>query len=488
MIKSGLLIFYCLLLFVSEGIAQDLNKDYSPIDSFRIPKKIILDYRAKFAKWGQTTSLGNARAKIAFNQMAIQKPETLSQLDSAGLLMYDDSVTVFLQELADQIIQSNDKFKDHAITVFTLRDIEPNAYNIGEGIIFFSLGLLERLETVDQIAFILAHEISHDVLAHVYNDGERFCEHYYDTQFKRTFRQTARQRIGRNTRMQNLVNGFFANQMSYSRVNELAADSLGFILSKNAGFRSTAVFDALDILDGSDKFWFADTLPLHSTFNFEHFKFKPYWMNTSNSAISSLIEKSLIESPDSLKSHPDCEDRIELIKRRYYNEVIDNGIQDSLALGNFNDVISFEIIGALLQNEDYVMVLHQALHLRQKYPENIYLKCAVAHSLYELSVAMKANKFLQYVAFPNNEFTAGYNHLLSFLHNMTSTSLIRLFDAIMIEWLGDLPSHSYVAFLKILRNHAVELNEEALAQFELDYHNAYLTRLLRDRLLITQNE
>src|SRR5687768_1474505 len=267
-------LFFLALPFVVNS--QQIQLDYTPIDSFRMPKQMFSEFRSGFSKWGQTTTLEKNKAKIAFIQLATQKLEFIASLDSAGLIMYNDSITSFLRSITDQIVESNELLKDHKITVFTYRSLEPNAFNVGEGIILFSLGLLERLKTIDQIAFILAHEIGHDILKHVYEDNQRFCENFYDPQFKKTFKQTARTSIGRNTQMRNLVNGFFAHHMSYSRVNELVADSLGYVLATNAGFHSGEAFVALEVLDASDQLRYPDTLPLQVIFDFNKFKFKSY--------------------------------------------------------------------------------------------------------------------------------------------------------------------------------------------------------------------
>ena len=343
---------------------------------------------------------------------------------------------------------------------------------------------------MDQIGFILAHEIGHDVLRHVYEDNERFCENYFNPQFKKTFKQTSRTRIGRNTQMRNLVNGFFANHMSYSRANELEADSLGYVLATNAGFPPGEAFQALEVLGASDYLRYTDTLPLNTLFDFENYRFKSYWLNTDNSAMSFMKINALEAFPDSLKSHPDCDERIEKLRvqlsERDSSFLHDQIISDELK--DFNDIVSFETLGAVMESGDYVVALYLALHFQQKYPDNIYLKSIIAHCIFELSEAMVENYYLDYVEFPGHEFTPGYNHLLTFLHNMTSSSLKNIFQSMMDEKIGNVSDHRYVSFLKIVSDPDAILTDESIAEFDSKYHDSYLTNLLKERLLLKGDE
>ena len=115
--------------------SQNFQLDYTPIDSFRMPKEMFNDFKARLPKWGQTSSLENNKAKLTFIQLANQKPDFIASLDSAGVIMYNDSITSFLRTITEQIVESNEILKDHKITIFTYRSLEPNAFNVGEGII-----------------------------------------------------------------------------------------------------------------------------------------------------------------------------------------------------------------------------------------------------------------------------------------------------------------------------------------------------------------
>jgi len=50
--------------------------------------------------------------------------------------------------------------------VYLVRDPKPNAFSVGSGIIFITEGLLARLQTEAELAAVLAHEMSHQLLGH----------------------------------------------------------------------------------------------------------------------------------------------------------------------------------------------------------------------------------------------------------------------------------------------------------------------------------
>src|SRR5687768_7698868 len=110
--------------------------------------------------------------------------------------------------------------------------------------------------------------------------------------------------------------------MSYSRANELVADSLGYVLATNAGFHSEEAFVALEVLDASDQLRYLDTLPLQTIFDFNKFKFKSYWLNTDNSSISSLVVSSKDAFPDSLKSHPIAMKELKSLCCKYHHAIV----------------------------------------------------------------------------------------------------------------------------------------------------------------------
>ncbi len=120
------------------------------------------------------------------------------------------------------------KYRKFTFYIQYTKDV--NAFALPGGFIFITYGLLKKIEKEpDEIAFVLAHEMMHVVLGH--SIGRILTK--YSTQVITTilmkyskFGAIAKQVIGK-----------FINS-SYSRENELEADSMGVKLMNAAGYNS----------------------------------------------------------------------------------------------------------------------------------------------------------------------------------------------------------------------------------------------------------
>ncbi|HQW26096.1 MAG TPA: hypothetical protein PLV75_09055, partial [Saprospiraceae bacterium] len=187
--------------------------------------------------------------------------------------------------------------------------------------------------------------------------------------------------------------------------------------------------------------------------------------------------------PDSLKSHPDCDVRIQRISDL---SVIDSGqtidvAEEAKVMEMLKDVFQFESLEGQLMSKDYVMALYLSLQLQTYYPDNIYLKSVTAHALIELAAAFSRNEFLEYVEFADMNYPAGYNQMLTFLHNMNSSTLYKLASYCLQDKLGSVTGHSYIGFLNTLNEHKDVITPEVVNLYAQQYKDDYFTGLLRDK-------
>lgn len=486
--KYRIIIYILFLLLPSFIAGQDDSNGYQPVKFSRIPKELIQDYAFRFGQWGQKNKLETNKAKSEFVKFAGEKARLIAVLDSAKLLMYDDSITTYLNGIKDEILQSNDAFKNHDCKIFTYRSLEPNAFSMGEGIILFNLGLLQLLETKEELAAIIAHEMSHDILDHVFLSNQRFYKELYDDRFHKTLRQVRRTAIGRQSGAQKLADEFLNQHLEFRRSEEISADSLGYILFTNVGLKGSEFIHALEKLDSLEQSRLGgDTLPIESIFHFSDYAFNPHWLNPENARSEGKVDSLLNIEEDTLKTHPDCDIRIECIRQLSDSLKIiirdeDRGSPVPVSIVN---AIAFESLGSVMLAQDYSVALFIALHMLQEFPDNVYLKTVTAHCLVELLLSIKSNDYLDYVQFQDPDFPDGYNMLLAFLHNMTSTSLKKIFDSYMAEELAGV-NNSYRSFLELLGTSGEKLNYDDIYAFEQKFKDPYLSKLLKDKWLASQ--
>ncbi len=479
-----MLFFYLILASSSAMVGQNLTYDYQPVRNLKPSDQMIEEYMRRYYFWGTSNAIEDPKVRTTFKKFIEQKTDFLTALDSMDMLIYGDSMTDLVERIKDNIVAGNPKLKNVEIKIFIYRSMEPNAFSLGEGLILVSTGLLARMPDIAQVAFVLSHEIAHDAMNHVFLNLLRISESLHDAQLKRSFQKANRNKEGRNTQINNVLNDFIAVQMAYSQRNEFEADSLGLVYFQHAGFTVDGAIGALGVLDSADYLMFEDTLDLRHYFNFTGYPFKSYWLDTENSALQWERDTTLFVIPDSLKSHPDCDVRIqrigELAAATDHTATIDVAEEESV-MQMLKDVFQFESLEGQLMSKDYVMALYMSLQLQTHYPENIYLKSVTAHALIELAAAFSRNEFLAYVEFADMNYPSGYNQILTFLHNMNSATLYKLATYCLRDKLALVPDHAYVGFLNTLNEHKDVITEEVVNRYAQQYKDEYFTGMLRDK-------
>lgn len=150
----------------------------------------------------------------------------------AGSLEYET-----LKALEANII--NSKFKDEEFKVHHIDDQLINAYYIGDGNIMLFEGLLQKLNTENQLAGLIAHEMGHAVEEHLTEDLERnlglsilnlLFNHFTDNDY-----QT----------MTNVAQNLIAN--GYSREQEQESDIYAVDLMLRSGYDPQGLIELMKI-------------------------------------------------------------------------------------------------------------------------------------------------------------------------------------------------------------------------------------------------
>jgi len=468
---------------------QDIFNDYAPIKNFSPSPEIIPTYRATILRSANKVEFQNNGAKTDFFEGTKRLSDIIHRLDSMHLLMYSDTLTKFVNQIKDNIVSNNPELQQKEYKIFLLRTPEPNAFYFGEGLILFCLGLIERLQTVDEVATILGHEMSHDYFNHLVIGLHQRSEMMNSKQAKKEIRQAARTRMYRTTAIQNLLNAYQADYLRYKRTYELKADSMGFLFSSRCGYNVIAAKQVLNVLDEADQLRFPNTLPLEQIFSSEQFPFKSYWLYEENLAY--LVERDSIVglTPDSLKTHPDCDVRKESLAKMNLKSQpdIQNNMDAESQYRNLRPQFEFEMLATLIQVGQYPMALYTALNLQKEFPENRYLKYATANALIELGKLASGNKYLESVEFPDDQYQAGYNQVLTFLQNLNSTALNQLADQYLLKNELTLDDHPYGEYLKIISS-PDPITPAVVTSYQEKFQESAFSILLGDKVVAEQNK
>jgi beta-barrel assembly-enhancing protease len=111
-------------------------------------------------------------ASFSFSRIDLSLLDQVQYLAGAyekqGLVYHDESLNAYVNEIGRAMLPANTA-PDHVKWDFqVLRDPMPNAFALPNGMIYVNTGLLSLLENEDQLASVLAHEITHVTDRHAY--------------------------------------------------------------------------------------------------------------------------------------------------------------------------------------------------------------------------------------------------------------------------------------------------------------------------------
>ena len=129
-------------------------------------------------------------------------------------------------------------------------DDEANAMTAGGGRVYVTLGMLKEVESEDELAGVLAHEIAHDAFGHAAK-----------TVTRQLFWMTGVRRVGSAAEVAEALERLFAEYekkplaaigesvLGFSRFDELEADRAAFYMLYKAGYNPRALGSALERME-----------------------------------------------------------------------------------------------------------------------------------------------------------------------------------------------------------------------------------------------
>jgi hypothetical protein len=404
------------------SFSQSFNDNYAPIRDYRPDKEFLKSVSSDF----DSTRIaqiypGRGQKKEVKSAFRESKKELLS-LDTAKLLMRNDTITKYLQSLVNKIQQKNPLLNKRNFTVFTYRTDEPNAANWGAGVILVNLDLVSKYTHEEEMISTLCHEISHDLKEHVVNSLEESYAITHSEEFKKEWKKMKHSQYNQFKQYEALVTKFLKKDSKSSRVKELEADSLGLVLFYNAGYHAFYAFQEMEKLDSVDNPAYNNKIDYFKVFNFPSYPFKNSWLEEE--AEEETIGGGNVSTkwPDSLKTHPDCKNRLtalkRIAKRQNYNPAKPTGINSTY---NYYRVKAFfEILEYNMLEYNSGEALYDALELIGMYPNNTYVKCSIVNCLYQIYNG-KATHYTSFmIDMPDKKLAKNYNQLLVFLQNVNS--------------------------------------------------------------------
>ncbi len=336
-----------------------------------------------------------------------------------GNFITDGYIYNYIQSIRNKILLANPSIAS-SVLIYPHRSTAPNSSYFGEGLIGINLGILAQLDWEDQCAFVLCHELAHFYLEHSNNKIVSLAEKYSDRDFKKQLSKIKRSEYNQYTELKEVFQSLNYSVNQHSRNRELEADSLAVLFYLNTAYNPGAIIQTLALFDSIDNISPPKSIDFVNYFDFESYRIKDEWLEYQRGRWNSLGEKNM---PDSIKTHPDCQERINKLVKSYPKlKEATNGSQKN-TLNTIQEMALFEIINTYWHKEQYGKAMYLSLLLLESYPEDPYLISTIARSFFEFYSYQKDHRLTDVLDMPSADHSESYDRYLAFINRLRLNDL-----------------------------------------------------------------
>lgn len=151
----------CLLLLMSQVSVAQIEKHYTPVPiEDTIPRAIYDKLKQKLDQ--DKAALPDPKSKPTLYQKGLydKRFEFLVNSFNQDYFITQSTFATYVQGVLKRIYDANPQLPRET-QVYVYRSAVPNAISFGDGTLGFTLGLLARMESDDEVAFVLCHELAH---------------------------------------------------------------------------------------------------------------------------------------------------------------------------------------------------------------------------------------------------------------------------------------------------------------------------------------
>ncbi len=340
------------------------------------------------------------------------------------LILLNDDITGFLQSVQKNIYDANPELVAET-TVYPYRSETPNALSMGNGTLCFMLGLLARLETEDEVAFVLCHELAHHHRKHTERKMAQLAEANYDKELKKKIDGIMSSPYNRYSKLKELFSSLDISFSKHSRFAEFEADSAGLVYYLNTRYNRLAPLRVMQILDKADSSQYSENIDLKKVFSFAEYPFKESWIDYRKSETWHAPLKN--SQSDTARTHPSCMLRFDALKLYLkVDQVSHEQLIQGIPIDGMRLKAEFETIHSQYHFKQYGKALFNALLLAERHPKEVYLHAMIGKSLYKLYQAQKEHQLGKVLELPDSRFPENYDRFLTFIHKLRLSELAAL--------------------------------------------------------------
>lgn len=276
-----------------------------------------------------------------------------------GRILYGTKLNDYVNTIIDNLLKDESLLRSK-IHVYIVKSPKVNACATKNGLVLVNLGLLAQVSNESELAFVLAHEISH------------FAEKHADMPSGK--KDTIKDR--------DLLD-YYVKYQNRSREQEMAADRVALTrFLANSSYSYKAMMGVFDVLQYSDLPF--DEVPFQKDLVEEDFySFPSKYYLPSVAPINNRADMV-----DTLFSHPNIEKR-RAAAQAIVDNLSDEGrsffVQSEELFNEIRELARFECLNCFLTNHEFDQAFYNAYVLQANHPDNAFLEEVIVSAFYGFS-------------------------------------------------------------------------------------------------------
>lgn len=329
-------------------------------------------------------------------------------------------------------LTSANPFLEKNCLYFVSRDISLNAMSTLYNTYIINLGALYFLTNRDELAAIIAHEQAHNYLKHQVA-SLKIAYATDKNEAKNSVKDIKKNKYERGTKALSKYKSILYSNGKINRRHEFEADSLSYLLYRNAGYRPDQYLNAYRLMMEYDtvRTENLDISIYRKVFDLPEQPFKQEWLKQEDFSDYDYSRFKAKFNPDSVKSHPEYDERIQNLKRIYpelavnttdtiesdnqYRRMRYTAFYEVFQSLDISEDYGFGIYGCLIQLNDSASNTEQEMKYYKHWLGKYFSKIHKARKEYTL------NRHLDKVD-PKNQ-PKDYQLFLNFMWNLKVTEL-----------------------------------------------------------------
>lgn len=338
----------------------------------------------------------------------------------------------FIQDIISDLRKNNSNVPEK-IRVLISKNNYPNAFCLADGTFVINMGLFNWTENKDQMASIISHELAHNILKHNLKLHVKSINENIES--VNQVKNIKEQKYNTSSKAFNFLKNQLYEKSELKRKHEVQADSLGYVLYKNAHFKNIEYINALQNMVEFDTIS-PNEIKMETykkLFDLPNQKFNENWLK--NEDFTSYNYNGFKEKidKDSIASHPEMTNRIDKLKSLF--KELDKDEKATIGDENFKKirlVTKMEILPNFYHSEEIglgIYVVMQFLQEDATLENTEYYKEWIGkyfEKIYEARKTYKLNRYIDVVN-PKNH-NKSYQQFLSFIWNLKLNEIKTIAD------------------------------------------------------------